>query len=656
VSNEFVIRIRADDAATATVNKIKAALSKVTDPVDKAQKRMGKLGDVGQIGLMKLQKGLTNVARAAGSVVDKIVEIIPGLTAIGGAASLAGLSALAVKFGNFGFGLSKSSKLLGMNARDLAAWHVAAKRAGVSPDAFDSSMNSSQMAIRAAAYGADPHAMMILQKMGVQIQRNNDGSIDYLTTQQRIMAALGKQKSVQGQREAAGALGMDGLLPMIQQGTWNEDKARAMRKGLVPSADEIERAKAFHQNINDLEDSVSGLGNSIGSRIIPILDPLVTGFAKWLDADRAQIAEKIGEAVQKFANWISSIDWEKVTSKADDLFNSIGGIKGVAIAVAAITFAGPISSVLGLISGLTSLATVAIPAAVAALGALGGAGSAALLALHSKDLNTGEADYLKQHGAQAGQTWTGDAAGDARRAANSGSLEQRQQYLFSRFKAAGYTDAQAAGQIGSLMQENGSLDPSVMNSSGHAGIAQWGSGRGKMFEKMFGHPVSKGTFGEQTDFYLWEMKNTEQLADKRIRMAQTPAQAAEIQAHEFERPGAAEANIPRRQANAESVYAAMTGSASSSDSGLPADLRGSQAAADKKAQQDYANGDAADRASIDQVTGRSGDGHDAQVRQLQQHTVTFDFKNVPQGARVDARSQDGGYMPTKVNYAMGSMP
>jgi hypothetical protein len=380
MANDFVIRISADDKATAVVKKIQAALGKITEPVEKANKRVSSLGNVGTAGLAKLRKGMDGVASSASKVVDKIVEIIPGLTAIGGAASLAGLSALAVKFGNFGFGLNKSSQLLGMNAQDLAAWHVAAKRAGVSAEEFDSSMAGSQGAIRGAAFGADPHAMMMLQKMGVQIQHNKDGSIDYLSTQQKIMTALANQPSVQGQRDAANVLGMGALLPMIQQGTYAADKARAMRKGLVPTPEEIARATAFHQNINDLEDSVTGLGNSIGSRLIPILDPLVRGFSAWLDRNRVQVADAIAGAVQRFAEWIKSINWGEVVSQMKSLFDAMGGIKGVAIALAVITFASPIAGLLSMITSLTTLATTAIPAAVLGFTGLGLAAAAAAAA------------------------------------------------------------------------------------------------------------------------------------------------------------------------------------------------------------------------------------------------------------------------------------
>ena len=166
---------------------------------------------------------------------------------------------------------------------------------------------------------------------------------------------------------------------------------------------------------------------------------------------------------------------------------------------------------------------------------------------------------LKNTEKRAGDTWKGDPGGDARRAANApnASVAERQQYVFGRLKAAGYTDAQASGIVGSLMQES-QLDPRAVNkSSGAAGIAQWLGPRARQFEQQFGHTVAQSTIGEQTDFMLWELKNTEKRADKFIRMAKTPEQAADIHAHEYERPGADEANIARRKAYAQQVYAGV---------------------------------------------------------------------------------------------------
>ncbi|KVX33394.1 hypothetical protein WT32_02295 [Burkholderia anthina] len=372
MAEEFVIRIQADDAATATIKKIQAALGKVTAPVDKAQKRFANIGAVGMRSFEKLSKGLESAAKAAHTLVDKVVELVPGLAALGAAGTLAGIVGLTNRFGNFGFALNKSSKLLGMNAQDLAAWHVAAKRAGVSADEFDSAISASQMAIRDAANGANPAALVLMQKMGVQIQRNKDGTVDYYTTQQKLMKAIAGQRSAVTQRAAADAVGMGGLLPMLQQGTYNEDKARALRKGLIPTPDELARATQFKEEVNDLEDSVSGLGNSIGASLIPVLEPVVKQFSAWLDAHRAEIADKLADAVQRFVNWISKVDWDGVAKDAKELWDALGGAKGVMVAIAAITFAGPIAGIVSLIDNLTKLATTVAPAAVKAMSPLGG--------------------------------------------------------------------------------------------------------------------------------------------------------------------------------------------------------------------------------------------------------------------------------------------
>lgn len=637
MAQEFVLRIRADDAATATVNKIKAALGKITEPVDKAQKKSKSLGDVGQAGLMKLRKGMDGVANSASKVVDKIVEIIPGLTAIGGAASLAGLSALATKFGNFGFGLNKSSKLLGMNAQDLAAWHVAAKRAGVSAEEFDSSMAGSQNTIRAAAFGADPHAMVMLQKMGVQIQHNRDGSIDYLTTQQKIMEALRRQPSVQGQRDAANSLGMGALLPMIQQGTYGADKARAMRKGLVPTPDEIARATAFHQNVNDLEDSVSGLGNSIGSKLIPILDPMVTGFAKWLDAHRVQIADQIASAVQKLATWISSINWDEVASKATKLFDAIGGLKGIAMAIAAITFAGPIGGVLGLISNLTKLSSVVIPGVIFQMGLLTAASFAAETARQralDASIPAGPNHDQQVADAQAGGAVTPDTDGSQSKdlggrffrwvkgMTGATSNQASTKDVMSQLQAQGWGGNASAGIAANLFAES-KFDPAAVGDNGHAyGIGQWHEDRQALFKKWFGHDIHGSGVSEQLKFVDYELRHGDdqsQHAGRALSRVHSADAAGRIVSQYYERPEHVASEAARRGALADTIAGSASDGAAPTVAGVPPD-----------------------------------DGRGARPAAMQSSApqVNVTVHNALPGTTVEAKTPDGGYLPTKVNYSL----
>nr|WP_282966404.1 phage tail tip lysozyme [Burkholderia cenocepacia] len=212
-----------------------------------------------------------------------------------------------------------------------------------------------------------------------------------------------------------------------------------------------------------------------------------------------------------------------------------------------LSLAGALFKLGGALGGVSTAGASALPILGRLLGVAG-------LALYSQGLNEGE-DKIRL--TQAGDTWDGDPVGKARAAANSGSLADRQRYLAGRMKEAGYSDAAIAGTVGSLMQES-KLDPAAVNkTSGAAGIAQWLGPRAREFEKQFGHPIAQSTFGEQVDFMLWELKNTERQADKRLRMATTPEAAAEIHSREYERPGAAEANISRRQQYAREVFGGL---------------------------------------------------------------------------------------------------
>lgn len=643
MAQDFVIRIRADDAATATVNKIKAALSKVTDPIEKSQKRIGKLGDVGQGSLSRLTKGLDGVATSAGKVVDRIVEIVPGLTAIGGAASLAGLSALAERFGSFGFGLNKTSKLLGMNAQDLASWHVAAKRAGVSADQFDQSMSSSQDSIRAAAYGADPQAMVMLNKMGVTIAKNNDGSINYLTTQQRILAALRAQKSVEGQRNAANVLGMGGLLPMIQQGTWDTDKARAYRKGLVPNDAEIQRAKTFWENVNDLKDSVGGLANSIGSNLIPVLEPLAKGLAKWLDAHRVEIAEKLAAAVGKFVDWLSKINWDDVANKVKGVWDAVGGLNGVLIGLAAITLAGPIGGVLSLVGAVAKLSTVAIPGAVAGIGGLSVAGVAAMASLA---VGAALAIGKIKDSTEAGHFVPRNAGG---RNPKSLRTEDTNKAWWDReVQAAKDFFSFSGGHFVSRGDRNAHGDTK--------GLAPLGI-RSNNPLNMLDHD-NEITYATPEEGIAAAAKNLR----KGYRGLTLAALADKWTG------GARTGNTPQQMAN----YVGLLSKGTGLSSGQVPDLNNaSVVAALLKAQIQAENGqqpytDAQINAGVAGASGNPAAGSPALAaqpgltsqkfendRESRAQAINVTFHGVPAGVRPEAKAADGSYLPTKVNYAMG---
>lgn len=105
----------------------------------------------------------------------------------------------------------------------------------------------------------------------------------------------------------------------------------------------------------------------------------------------------------------------------------------------------------------------------------------------------------------------------------------------------GLTRQQAAGVVGSLMQESG-LRPGAKNpSSGALGIGQWLGGR-KTNLLANGNSGLRG----QLDFLWSELQGPENAALKRLKGAHSVADAVNAFTWGFERPGKAEANIPNR--------------------------------------------------------------------------------------------------------------
>lgn len=448
------------------------------------------------------------------------------------------------------------AKNLQMSTQGLSAWQRAAERAGGSAEGITKALQDSQAASAKAKLGQFDDSMIAFLRWGGKVDELRDGNT-YLLARSRIIAGMFKVDPARAQLVAKQMGIGEGEFNLLKQGPQAVlSLVAAQEKNSAVTEKQAEQALRLKNEWLDFTDRLKYVGTTILLELMPVFEKWMEklqALADWVADHKGDIVKWIDtavDAVQRFIQW------------ADKAAESVGGWKNVLIALAAL-------KILSMSSGILSLATSFLQLG-SALGGVSTAGAAALpvlarllaipaLALHSESLNTGEADYLKDRQAQPGQQWAGDATGDARRAANdpSASLATRQQYLLGRLRQAGYSDAQAAGIIGSLMQENSTLDPRVVNGIGATGIAQWLGSRKEGFKATFGKDLKDATFGEQVDWMLQELKTTESLADKRIRMAQTPAQAAEIHAREYERPGAAEANIARRQANAASVFASI---------------------------------------------------------------------------------------------------
>ena len=119
------------------------------------------------------------------------------------------------------------------------------------------------------------------------------------------------------------------------------------------------------------------------------------------------------------------------------------------------------------------------------------------------------------------------------------------------FTKTGWSPVAAAGIAANLMAES-SGDATVVNASDHAGLAQWDEKRQKMFRQMFGKALSSATAQEQMAFVNWELtKGPYRSVGAALRLAKTPAEAADIVLRGYEKPKNLDYESQRREAIAE---------------------------------------------------------------------------------------------------------
>lgn len=146
------------------------------------------------------------------------------------------------------------------------------------------------------------------------------------------------------------------------------------------------------------------------------------------------------------------------------------------------------------------------------------------------------------------------AATDTARLGNSASGRE----IAAKLIASGWTPEQAAGIAGSFMQESQGKADARNPVSGAYGLGQWLGSRRKDFEQFAGKPLEGSSLDDQIGFFNYETSHKEKRAGDKIRAAQTATEAADAHAKYYERPGANEINLARREAYANMIAGGQT--------------------------------------------------------------------------------------------------
>ncbi len=509
----FQITINAVDKATAVAKRVNESIAKITKPITDVKASVAAFNK--ETGLDQLGKKFESVGKSAQTVARSVASIAPPLAAIVGVGSVAGIAAFATSWGRAAAEIANTSSVIGVTTTDLQRYRGAARVAGLSADAMTSSMQSLGDAFEDASAGRNNFVAGVLSDKGIGIHRLKDGTIDVVRGLHDVAAAASKITNTQAQRKFLDIFGLGGIQAMIRRGTIDQFVSKFDELHATMSPEQIAQGEKFNQSMISLDASVDKLKNSIGSALAPALGRAVDEFAR--------LADDYGP---KIAHWIDNVDWDKTAKSIAGVGEALGGVKGIALAVAAVTFAGPIAGLASMLVKATALSGVLMPLAANPIvaGALG--------LLYSKGLNKGEGDTRLT---QPGDVWDGDPIGARRR--GGAAADSQTASIVNSMMLKGWTREQAAGIAANLWAES-MYNPGAIGDNGHAyGIAQWHEDRQAEFKKRFGIDIRKSTLDQQLQFVDYELrKGNEQAAGNALAAQDSAVGAGGVVSRLYERP------------------------------------------------------------------------------------------------------------------------
>ncbi len=257
------------------------------------------------------------------------------------------IGSLAAGTAAYGAEISRAARLTAIGVERYQELRYAAGQAGVAHESLTQALVDLNQAARSASSG---NAELIdrFAALGVSAEELRSLAPDQLFL--RVIDGLRQLDDPALQTEIGAAL-FGGVAPRLKRlleggSAGIEQSAQQARDlGNVLGADAIAEANAFKTQLDLLNNTFNGLAVTIGSQLLPVLEPLIDKLTLWISANRDLIATKIEEVVGKIVDAILEIDFDTLFDSIVRVVDGIGAlIEGLGgWEVAALTLAGLLS-------------------------------------------------------------------------------------------------------------------------------------------------------------------------------------------------------------------------------------------------------------------------------------------------------------------------
>lgn len=336
--------------------EIKTVFSVVADQASKALKELRKNFKVTEASL----KDFTDNAMSLGAMT---FAPLGGVMASLGATVAESLSS----FVEYSTGVGDLAAKIGASAQDLQRFQYAAQMSGSSAEEISSAIEILGKNLGQVSAGKNKAIPEMFKQLGVSLYKAN-GELKTATELFPEIANCMRSQSTATQKSyiATTLFGKagQGLIQMLEGGSegLNELTAEAENFGIVLSDDVLTVAGDYDDSLNRMQYSLRGVQYSIANQILPVLTPLVNSLTECIAANREWIASSIADVAKDVAESLKKIDFKacimgavEFSKNAYELFDRLGGLKTIAIAVGAVFAANFAASLIATISSISSV-------------------------------------------------------------------------------------------------------------------------------------------------------------------------------------------------------------------------------------------------------------------------------------------------------------
>ncbi|ALR75843.1 lytic transglycosylase domain-containing protein [[Enterobacter] lignolyticus] len=274
MSNSFDFELVASDQVSDAITRIDEAIRDLEPKLNKTKEGLQLGGQETVDGLNGFISRLENMSKSARDNVQFIGDMVPPLKMVGeisgklGALGAVGAAGYGLKQVAYGFreasreayNLDTASKNAGMRVDDFTRLAGAMRILGADSESANASIEGMAKTLKEAASGANGQVLGALSQIGVQIQKNKDGSVDTLKTMEEIARVFPTLRPEQ-QKSVADAMGFTPeMLALMREGERMKTLlAKSDTFGLTVDPELNKQLSDINGTMNELGTSWDGL-------------------------------------------------------------------------------------------------------------------------------------------------------------------------------------------------------------------------------------------------------------------------------------------------------------------------------------------------------------------------------------------------------------